>query len=98
MKTRKLKIAYAFLLFMPAVTLLQTSCSDNESDDAAGQGSVEIAANWDDYSEEAGTPRPIIPLPLWVSVNRQWIPVPPLSALCWMRGRMNWLPTTPLRI
>ena len=56
MKTRKLKIAYAFLLFMPAVTLLQTSCSDNESDDAAGQGSVEIAANWDDYSEEAELP------------------------------------------
>ena len=55
-KTRKLKIAYAFLLFMPAVTLLQTSCSDNESDDAAGQGSVEIAANWDDYSEEAELP------------------------------------------
>ena len=56
MKTRKVKIAYAFLLFMPAVTLLQTSCSDNESDDAAGQGSVEIAANWDDYSEEAELP------------------------------------------
>ena len=56
MKTRKLKIAYAFLLFMPAVTLLQTSCSDNESDDAAGQGSEEIAANWDDYSEEAELP------------------------------------------
>lgn len=56
MKTRKLKIAYAFLLFMPAVTLPQTSCSDNESDDAAGQGSVEIAANWDDYSEEAELP------------------------------------------
>lgn len=56
MKTRKLKIAYAFLLLMPAVALLQTSCSDNESDDAAGQGSVEIAANWDDYSEEAELP------------------------------------------
>ena len=56
MKTRKLKIAYAFLLFMPAVTLPQPSCSDNESDDAAGQGSVEIAANWDDYSEEAELP------------------------------------------
>lgn len=56
METRKLKIAYAFLLLMPAVALLQTSCSDNESDDAAGQGSVEIAANWDDYSEEAELP------------------------------------------
>lgn len=56
MKTRKLKIAYAFLLLMPAVALLQTSCSDNESDDAAGQGSVEIAANWDDYSAEAELP------------------------------------------
>lgn len=56
MKTRKLKIAYAFLLLMPAAALLQTSCSDNEPDDAARQGSVEIAANWDDYSEEAELP------------------------------------------
>lgn len=57
METRKLKIAYAFLLLMPAVALLQTSCSDNESDDvAAGQGSVEITANWDDYSEDAELP------------------------------------------
>ena len=50
MKTRKLKIAYAFLLLIPAVTLLQTSCSDNEADGDAQQGSVEIAASWDDYS------------------------------------------------
>lgn len=57
MKTRKLKIAYAFLLLMPAAALLQTSCSDNEPDDvAAGQGNVEITANWDDYSEEAELP------------------------------------------
>lgn len=56
MKTRKLKIAYAFLLFMPAVTLLQTSCSDNEPDGDARQGSVEITANWDDYSAEAELP------------------------------------------
>ena len=57
METRKLKIAYAFLLLMPAVALLQTSCSDNESDDVAtGQGSVEITANWDDYSEDAELP------------------------------------------
>lgn len=56
MKTRKLKIAYAFLLFMSAVTLLQTSCSDNESDGDAQQGSVEIMANWDDYSAEAELP------------------------------------------
>lgn len=56
MKTRKLKIAYAFLLLMPAAALLQTSCSDNEPDDAARQGNVEITANWDDYSEEAELP------------------------------------------
>lgn len=56
MKTRKLKIAYAFLLLMPAVTLLQTSCSDNQSDGDAQQGSVEIAASWDDYSSEAELP------------------------------------------
>ena len=56
MKTRKLKIAYAFLLLMPAAALLQTSCSDNEPDDAARQGGVEITANWDDYSEEAELP------------------------------------------
>ncbi|WP_294552713.1 FimB/Mfa2 family fimbrial subunit [uncultured Bacteroides sp.] len=57
MKTRKLKIAYAFLLLMPAAALLQTSCSDNEPDDvAAGQGNVEVTANWDDYSEEAELP------------------------------------------
>ena len=70
MKTRKLKIAYAFLLLIPAVTLLQTSCSDNEPMAMLNKAVWRLRPAGMIIRRKRNSPG-AIPLSLPVSVNRR---------------------------
>ena len=48
--------AYVFPLLLSGITFLHISCSDNEGDEISKQGTVEITADWGDYSAEAQLP------------------------------------------
>ena len=48
--------AYVFPLLLLGITFLHISCSDNEGDEISKQGTVEITADWGDYSAEAQLP------------------------------------------
>ena len=48
--------AYVFSLLLLGIMFLHICCSDNEGDEISKQGTVEITADWGDYSAEAQLP------------------------------------------